>query len=424
MKKVSVVISIYFIVASLVTFTACTDPVNSNPIVEPPTNEPPISSWDGPTIVDSFKIGGLGVTCNERPLLYENQILQLFEVDQASGANDWHVGAYNWNEATINRSIDTIYSNSDRPNYKSMRCTQEGDCVFWGGITSRVFNVQSQTLSQKQFEGITQPFALADGSMWLTSLKMPSDSFFSIGIFDPILMDTLHLFRWNTSLSNYSFVSIREGFVSERDSEKFLYTQTEYYDRELGVSPSIIHCYNLTTNTLEWSKEYDRAWPEDGSQGFGLDDKYVYTHGYNRVVAYALETGETIWTYDGPSEESLSFCPVLVGGGRVYVFNDNGGVIGLNRESGVKETFTPDVEPTVAGADKFGDRYVLLGMGNSSIVIFNPETAQIDLSFKSPTHNLSAQRQFIWNNFSAYYDLGYIVAHDYEYVYVFDVSAY
>jgi len=304
-----------------------------------------------------------------------------------------------------------------------MRCTSSGKCVFWGGTIATVYDVPTKHLSQKSFEGTSECFALADGSMWLTGTKLSNDSLFTISVFNPTTMDTSHLFRWNTHISNFAY-SVREGVVSYREGEKFIYIQTEYYNHQLNASPSIIHCYNLTSDKLVWSKEYDRVWPQDNSQSFSIDDQYVYTHGYNRVVAYDLETGETIWTYDGPTGESLSFCPVMVGGGRVYVFNDSGGVIGLNRETGGRETFTEGVQPTVSGADKFGDRYVLLGMGNSSMVIFDPETAQIDLSFKSPTHDLSEQRQFIWDNFSAYYDLGYIVAHDYQYVYVFDVSGY
>ena len=404
-------------------FIGCQDPlsgggglppevIDTTTVVVPPT-------WEGPPIVFSRLVARGEYRCYERPVLTDNYVVQY--IGLASEQDSAVIAAYPL-DTTDYDSIG-IRVSTEIPNYRAFRSTDEGNCVMWMNNEIKIFNPEDV-----DFVTITDPvtfaFASDDGKYWVTlDHKREYGNELHIGLFDPDTRSNRRLFTANLDLEGRHAIAISDVEVREVNGNELLIGQFGYYLDSQRGNPDHTFCYNLTLDSLLWINEFPVTRIGNFAHDIAVDDAKVYVKGWQRIVAYDIISGNLIWTSDKvPNGKLYGTSPLLVGGGKVYAYEDAAGLYGYDIETGEQQYYDETIIGTVFGAERYKDRYVVLSSGTSTISIFNPKTGKYDLIFGSP--NRSGIGRFSFDSFSVDEDRDLITANDYEYVFVFDVSGY
>ncbi len=222
-----------------------------------------------------------------------------------------------------------------------------------------------------------------------------------------------------------------------------LYGEFDYHDRETRTSPSHAFAYNLTTSELEWVNVFPPENDAANAQKIAVDADNVYQKSANRVVAYDRRTGKERWRRDMPDVQ-IGQSPLMVGGGRVYFLSDmgssqadrqgltpygrGGGTYGLDATTGALVFYNAAIGGTCVAAEEYRGLYVLLATGNGRghrLHIFDPTTGQYQgEGWESPRCGSGGNCGFFVDNFSVDAQRGWVTAHDWNHLYVFDISAY
>lgn len=411
-----------FVVSIAILFNSCNDPVSGVEPLPPPDTTSTIDEWDGPPILFKMRTKFEDYEPIERPVIIDNHIVQLLE-DPSDKARMALV-------ATIDEPGDSVHFevNSEMGYlYRSMRADQLGRCTFWE--RDRLVSIDPKTKSVQEFIAPSEGncYATETGSQFVTIEKTIGDEEGSVTLrkFNTSTLSFDSLFQLKVikgPRQNMSFTYAQEVEVADANILTGVFTA---YDPQTRTTPSYTFTYNLTADTLMWTKLFDMENDIANAAKNYATDSTIYAKSFGRIIAYDLRTGETKWQKDKPNADAEFWgtSPVMVGGGKVYAYADANGLFGLDAETGEVVYYDETVTGTVVRAETYGDRFVVLSLDGGTINLFDPVSGEYDLQFKSPEHS-GGNRTFFLDNFSVDRDRGWVAAQDFEYTYVFDISGY
>ena len=202
-----------------------------------------------------------------------------------------------------------------------------------------------------------------------------------------------------------------------------------YYDYSTGNCPAHCFAYSLQQQKLLWVNVFPPEHRPSCGQEMAVDEHNVYQKSWNRIVAYNRETGEERWRKD-ITQAQIGQSGIMPGGGRVYFLSDSStppynGTFGLDVMTGEQVYFNGNVGGTMTSARRLRNLYAFISTGQGHrIWLFDPETGKYVTSWPSPNCPPGSEGNCGWfaDNMNVDPERGYVVAHDFNSIFVFDVS--
>lgn len=213
------------------------------------------------------------------------------------------------------------------------------------------------------------------------------------------------------------------------NTDTLLFGVFSYHDDSSNNNKSHCFAYNLGEQKLMWVNEYPHESRAASAQTIAVDDRHVYQKGPNRIVAFDRLTGEERWRSD-IDQAQINKSDILIGDGYIYFLGDGaGGTMRLDAETGTNLTVVSPITGTMTTARRIGNLYAFISTGNPGghqIFLFDPMQGQYVAQWVSPNcgPGRGANCGFFADGINVDQERGYIVAHDWNWVYVFDVSDY
>jgi len=209
-----------------------------------------LSDWTGSPVLHSRVLRGDQFYCGQKPTILGDLLFQ--NVMPNSGSPYALEGIFSMvmSEVDLANSVDTV-SHAGYPNYRSLRASPLGKCVY---AISEVIQVLNQNIETSVFKTRDELnfnlTASEDGRYWM-SIDRPNHSTVQVGGFDPVLSKTIHPFQY-TIHPDCRSVSGRQLVFEIVNDQEYIVGQTGHYDCLIDGSPSFVFRYNLTTHLLKW----------------------------------------------------------------------------------------------------------------------------------------------------------------------------
>ena len=419
-------------VVGLLLLTSCQpETLVVGPAPQPWVQPEPPARTHPPILFEAFAIRS-GTVPATRPLLHGQYLVQQFSVDKviASPGREWS-GIVRYN--MLNSHVDTITAATGAVNYSTSRINGKGIGIFEYQVPAMIRVVD--VVGGRSVAAIDVPTPSSavtqDGEIALYPREVDGGTKIEVNLFNPATLTFSPLFnipRLKGGQGDWSVVTTIETYADSVGTH--VYGVVGHYERSDDSAPCYAFAYNLTTRELEWISKFPPELQASNAQRLAVDEHNVYQKSWFRVVAYDRITGKERWRYDAQGEP-IGQSPLMTGGGRVYFLTDvaqtaGTGTYGLDAMSGTMTYYNPSVGGTSVAAERYRNLYALTSSGNGAhkIYLFDPETGVYLTEWESPNCGTTGNCSFFVEHFSVDEAGGRLAAHDYNYIYVFDISAY